>query len=206
MSSLRARLALVPTAGRHCDLSPSSGLISPSAPPRARKTALVGWSVTVTPARNAPAGAAGLVSCRKRRRDLGGHSADQGSSRRDIARHSDHRNDRRRRKVTHERLGDEVIHQYVPLDLKPAVGRFLDYWEPDLCDHRRIGDLADDHRGAWSPAHSRRSSSMAACRIALLLAGAGILRSPMRCSKTWRWSSPSPISMPSAFVLSVRCQ
>src|SRR5690606_24599415 len=25
-----------------------------------------------------------------------------------------------------------VIHQYVPLDLKPAVRRFLDHWEPDL--------------------------------------------------------------------------
>ncbi|MET0747820.1 MAG: lipid IV(A) 3-deoxy-D-manno-octulosonic acid transferase [Rhizobium sp.] len=33
--------------------------------------------------------------------------------------------------VTRERLGDDVIHQYVPLDLKPAVGRFLDYWQPD---------------------------------------------------------------------------
>lgn len=31
-----------------------------------------------------------------------------------------------------ERLGDKVIHQYVPLDLKPAVSRFLDYWKPDL--------------------------------------------------------------------------
>ncbi len=30
-----------------------------------------------------------------------------------------------------ERLGDEVIHQYVPLDLKRAIGRFLDYWQPD---------------------------------------------------------------------------
>jgi 3-deoxy-D-manno-octulosonic-acid transferase len=25
-----------------------------------------------------------------------------------------------------------VIHQYVPLDLKPAVSRFLDHWKPDL--------------------------------------------------------------------------
>ena len=33
--------------------------------------------------------------------------------------------------VTKDRLGDEVIHQYVPLDFKPAIGRFLDYWEPD---------------------------------------------------------------------------
>ena len=33
--------------------------------------------------------------------------------------------------VTRDRLGDEVIHQYVPLDLKPAIGRFLDYWQPD---------------------------------------------------------------------------
>jgi 3-deoxy-D-manno-octulosonic-acid transferase len=31
-----------------------------------------------------------------------------------------------------ERLGDRVIHQYVPLDLKPALARFLDHWHPDL--------------------------------------------------------------------------
>ncbi len=35
-------------------------------------------------------------------------------------------------KVAAERLGDSIIHQYVPLDLKPAVSRFLDYWHPDL--------------------------------------------------------------------------
>jgi 3-deoxy-D-manno-octulosonic-acid transferase len=35
-------------------------------------------------------------------------------------------------KVTESRLGDSVIHQYVPLDLKPAVSRFLDHWRPDL--------------------------------------------------------------------------
>ncbi|GAA4110522.1 lipid IV(A) 3-deoxy-D-manno-octulosonic acid transferase [Aminobacter aganoensis] len=34
--------------------------------------------------------------------------------------------------VVEERLGDRVIHQYVPLDLKPAVSRFLDHWHPDL--------------------------------------------------------------------------
>ena len=34
--------------------------------------------------------------------------------------------------VADERLGDTVIHQYVPLDLKPAVSRFLDHWQPDL--------------------------------------------------------------------------
>ncbi|MDM7850297.1 lipid IV(A) 3-deoxy-D-manno-octulosonic acid transferase [Pseudochrobactrum kiredjianiae] len=31
-----------------------------------------------------------------------------------------------------ERLGDRVIHQYVPLDLLPAVRRFLDHWQPDV--------------------------------------------------------------------------
>lgn len=31
-----------------------------------------------------------------------------------------------------DRLGPGIIHQYVPLDFKPAVARFLDYWEPDL--------------------------------------------------------------------------
>ncbi|PRX11164.1 UNVERIFIED_ORG: 3-deoxy-D-manno-octulosonic-acid transferase [Martelella mediterranea] len=31
-----------------------------------------------------------------------------------------------------ERFGDNVIHQYVPLDVVPAVSRFLDHWRPDL--------------------------------------------------------------------------
>lgn len=35
-------------------------------------------------------------------------------------------------KVVEARLGDRVIHQYVPLDLKPAVNRFLNHWRPDL--------------------------------------------------------------------------
>jgi len=35
-------------------------------------------------------------------------------------------------RIVEERLGDRVIHQYVPLDLKPAVKRFLDHWQPDL--------------------------------------------------------------------------
>jgi len=34
--------------------------------------------------------------------------------------------------VARERLGGDVIHQYVPLDLKPAISRFLDHWNPDL--------------------------------------------------------------------------
>jgi 3-deoxy-D-manno-octulosonic-acid transferase len=35
-------------------------------------------------------------------------------------------------KVADARLGGRIIHQYVPLDLKPAVGNFLDHWRPDL--------------------------------------------------------------------------
>jgi 3-deoxy-D-manno-octulosonic-acid transferase len=35
-------------------------------------------------------------------------------------------------KVASERLGDRVLHQYVPLDLGPAIRRFLDHWAPDL--------------------------------------------------------------------------
>lgn len=31
------------------------------------------------------------------------------------------------------RLGDKVIHQYVPIDLKFPVKRFLRYWRPDAC-------------------------------------------------------------------------
>ncbi|MBO0664065.1 lipid IV(A) 3-deoxy-D-manno-octulosonic acid transferase [Jiella sp. MQZ9-1] len=34
--------------------------------------------------------------------------------------------------LVEERLADCVIHQYVPLDVGPAVGRFLDHWRPDL--------------------------------------------------------------------------
>ena len=34
--------------------------------------------------------------------------------------------------VVQQRLGERIIHQYVPLDLKPAISRFLDYWAPDL--------------------------------------------------------------------------
>ena len=35
-------------------------------------------------------------------------------------------------RIVADRLGSRVTHQYVPLDFKPAVSRFLDYWEPDL--------------------------------------------------------------------------
>lgn len=35
-------------------------------------------------------------------------------------------------KVVESRLGGRIIHQYVPLDLKPAVSNFLDHWRPDL--------------------------------------------------------------------------
>ncbi len=35
-------------------------------------------------------------------------------------------------RVADERLGERVIHQYVPLDLKPAVSHFLNHWQPDL--------------------------------------------------------------------------
>ncbi len=31
-----------------------------------------------------------------------------------------------------DRFNGKLIHQYVPLDLKPAVSRFLDHWRPDL--------------------------------------------------------------------------
>ncbi|WP_137156823.1 lipid IV(A) 3-deoxy-D-manno-octulosonic acid transferase [Rhizobium sp. FKL33] len=34
--------------------------------------------------------------------------------------------------VANARLAGYVIHQYVPLDLKTVVDRFLDYWQPDL--------------------------------------------------------------------------
>ncbi len=34
--------------------------------------------------------------------------------------------------VADDRLGDRIIHQFVPLDLKPAITRFLNHWQPDL--------------------------------------------------------------------------
>lgn len=35
-------------------------------------------------------------------------------------------------RLVDERLSDCAVHQYVPLDLKPSVGRFLDHWRPDV--------------------------------------------------------------------------
>jgi 3-deoxy-D-manno-octulosonic-acid transferase len=34
--------------------------------------------------------------------------------------------------VVRDRFSESLIHQYVPLDLKPALTRFLSHWEPDL--------------------------------------------------------------------------
>ncbi len=36
-------------------------------------------------------------------------------------------------KLVEARLGDEVIHQYAPLDIKFPVKRFVSYWRPDAC-------------------------------------------------------------------------
>jgi 3-deoxy-D-manno-octulosonic-acid transferase len=35
-------------------------------------------------------------------------------------------------KLADDRLGGRLIHQYVPLDLQPAIARFLNHWKPDL--------------------------------------------------------------------------
>ncbi len=35
-------------------------------------------------------------------------------------------------KLAAERVGDGVVHQYVPLDFAPFVERFLDHWRPDI--------------------------------------------------------------------------
>ncbi len=35
-------------------------------------------------------------------------------------------------KMVSDRLGSKLIHQYVPLDLQPAISRFLNHWKPDL--------------------------------------------------------------------------
>jgi 3-deoxy-D-manno-octulosonic-acid transferase len=35
-------------------------------------------------------------------------------------------------KLVSERSGHKLIHQYVPLDLQPAISRFLNHWQPDL--------------------------------------------------------------------------
>lgn len=74
-------------------------------------------------------------------------------------------------KLVKERFRGKVVHQYVPLDLKPAVSRFLDHWRPDLAivaeseiwpvtimelGRRRIpqllvnGRLSDRSFAAWS--------------------------------------------------------
>ncbi len=35
-------------------------------------------------------------------------------------------------KIAAARLNPDVRHQYVPVDLKPAIGRFLEFWQPDI--------------------------------------------------------------------------
>jgi 3-deoxy-D-manno-octulosonic-acid transferase len=35
--------------------------------------------------------------------------------------------------LVRSRLGDQVIHQYVPIDLKFPMKRFISYWRPDAC-------------------------------------------------------------------------
>jgi len=35
-------------------------------------------------------------------------------------------------RLAQERFGDRLIHQYAPLDIRAAICRFLDYWQPDL--------------------------------------------------------------------------
>ncbi|MEE9315271.1 MAG: lipid IV(A) 3-deoxy-D-manno-octulosonic acid transferase [Rhizobiaceae bacterium] len=34
--------------------------------------------------------------------------------------------------IANDRLSERTIHQYVPMDMKRAVSRFLDHWKPDL--------------------------------------------------------------------------
>ncbi len=34
--------------------------------------------------------------------------------------------------IAKDRLSDGIIHQYVPIDIKPMIKRFLDHWKPDL--------------------------------------------------------------------------
>ncbi len=97
---------------------------------KGKEDRLVGWSVSVTPAPTA-----------RRDRLSGFDAASVGETSavvpliREIRRRDIHviftTGTITSAKVTQERLGDEVIHQYAPLDLKPAIGRFLDYWQPD---------------------------------------------------------------------------
>ena len=35
-------------------------------------------------------------------------------------------------RLIHDRIGDRIIHQYVPLDVPRWVGRFLRHWQPDM--------------------------------------------------------------------------
>jgi len=35
-------------------------------------------------------------------------------------------------RLAQERFGERLAHQYAPLDIRAAISRFLDYWQPDL--------------------------------------------------------------------------
>lgn len=67
-------------------------------------------------------------------------------------------------KLVADQLGNQVIHQYAPLDLQPAVNNFLNHWKPDLAiGCRRKSGPQRCFRLVRAISH--RYSSMAACRI-----------------------------------------
>jgi 3-deoxy-D-manno-octulosonic-acid transferase len=91
------------------------------------------------------------------------------------------------------RLGDRVIHQYVPLDLRPAVRRFLDYWRPDLAiiAESEIWPVTILELGR---AACRKCWSMGGCQIVHSRHGTSAPTLQKPCSKIWRmwWRSRRP--------------
>lgn len=54
--------------------------------------------------------------------------------------------------IAANRLSNDVIHQYVPIDALPAIRRFLDYWQPDLA----IGVESEIWPATLATLHDRR--------------------------------------------------
>ena len=96
--------------------------------------------------------------------------------------------------VADERLGDRVIHQYVPLDLKPAVSRFLDHWQPDLAiiAESEIWPMTILELGA--PPRSAGAGQWPAVGPLLRVMEEARLISPRRCSRISRMSWRNPRS------------
>ena len=102
--------------------------------------------------------------------------------------------------VVRDRLPGRTFHQYVPLDLRPAVKRFVAYWKPDLAVFTESEILPMTVLELSDETVFRKFWSMLACQIVPLIAGVVHPNWPVHCLVILLMSQPSPKLMPDALV------